>query len=63
MEKPMTPREALDFLDAACASVAMGHPAHVKGMQAVAILSQFIPIDPVENAETDPKTEEANADD
>ncbi len=41
--KQMTPSEALEFLDVACSSVAMGRPAHVKGMQAVAILNALIP--------------------
>ena len=57
--KQMTPAEALDFLDAACSSVAMGRPAHVKGIQAVTILKQFIPVEPAKNGNgSEPKEEE-----
>jgi len=38
----MTPDQALTFLDTCCASVSMGRPAHVQGIQAVQILKQFI---------------------
>ncbi len=33
----------LEFLDVACSSVAMGRPAHIKGIQATTILKQLIP--------------------
>ena len=42
MENQMTPTEALNFLDTACANVAMGRPAHVQGIQAVQVLKQLI---------------------
>ena len=54
----MTPAEALEFLDAACSSVAMGRPAHVKGIQAVTILKQLIPS---ENGNGSPPIEEDNS--
>ena len=56
-QKQMTPAEALNFLDTACASVAMGRPAHVQGIQAVTILKQLIPS---ENGNGSPPTEEDN---
>lgn len=49
VEHQMTPAEALHFLDTACSSVAMGRPAHIKGIQAVQILKQCIPVEPSEN--------------
>ena len=42
MPNEMTPAEALNFLDTACASVAMGRPAHVQGIQAVQVLKGLI---------------------
>lgn len=38
----MTPDQALTFLDTCCASVSMGRPAHVQGIQAVQVLKQLI---------------------
>ncbi len=61
METQMTPGEALQFLDQACASVAMGRPAHVKGIQAVAILKGIMPEGPENNGDK-PKTAEEKQD-
>jgi len=63
MNQPvMTPSEALEFLDAACASVSMGRPAHVKGIQAVQVLKQFIPIEAPGNGNGSEPKEEENKD-
>lgn len=43
--KPMTPTEALEFLDICAANISMGRPAHIKGLQAVQILQQLIPVE------------------
>ncbi len=62
-QKQMTPAEALTFLDTACASVAMGRPAHVQGIQAVTILKQLIPSEngggPAQEEDTTKKVDES----
>ena len=59
-EPVMTPNEALIFLDTACASVAMGRPAHIKGIQAVQVLRQFVPVETGDNGKDAAQKEEDN---
>ncbi len=64
--KAMTPAEAWDFADLCVSNISMGRPAHIKGMQAMAILKQFIPVEPPTNGngykqEGEPQEEEKDA--